>query len=127
MDAFLGYAPKGEVQGEVVYINYGRIEDFKMVTDQNSEYYVDLTGKICLVRFGRLYRGNKVENAFNNGCSGVIIYSDPVDVAAEGTEPENVYPNKPWLPGTGMQRGSLKLVKGDPETPHWPSIPHAYR
>jgi N-acetylated-alpha-linked acidic dipeptidase len=72
-------------------------------------------------------RGNKVQNAYENGCVGAIIYSDPVDVAPEGTDSANVYPNKQWLPGTGMQRGSLKLVKGDPETPSWPSIPNVYR
>lgn len=31
----------------------------------------------------------------------MILFSDPADVAARGTEPENVYPHTFWLPGTG--------------------------
>ena len=38
-----------------------------------------------------------------------------------------MYPNTFWLPGTGMQRGSLYLGTGDPETPGRPSIPNILR
>ena len=49
------------------------------------------------------------------------------DVAANGTEPEDVYPNTFWLPPTGMQRGSLLMTDGDPQTPNYPSIDGVYR
>ncbi len=42
-----------------------------------------------------------LQNCEKYGCSGMILFSDPADVAARGTEPENVYPNSFWLPGTG--------------------------
>ena len=45
----------------------------------------------------------------------------------EGTDPEDVYPNNWWMPGTAVQRGSLALSDGDPETPNWPSLEHVYR
>jgi hypothetical protein len=38
-----------------------------------------------------------------------------------------VYPNSFWLPGTGVQRGTLSLSDGDPLTPNWPSVDNAYR
>ncbi len=38
-----------------------------------------------------------------------------------------MYPESFWLPGTGVQRGSLALADGDPLTPNWPSVDHAYR
>ena len=57
----------------------------------------------------------------------MILFSDPADVAVEGTEDENVYPNTIFLPGTGVQRGSTYIGDGDPLSPHWPSIPNAYR
>ena len=44
------------------------------------------------------------------------------DVAANGTEPKDVYPNSFWLPPTGMQRGSLLIFDGDPQTPNYPSL-----
>ena len=31
------------------------------------------------------------------------------------------------MPGTAVQRGSLALSDGDPETPNWPSLDHVYR
>jgi hypothetical protein len=37
-----------------------------------------------------------------------------------------VYPNSFWLPETGMQRGSLLIVDGDPQTPNYPSIEGVY-
>ena len=55
------------------------------------------------------------------------MFSDPGDVSAQGTDPENVYPNTIFLPGSGIQRGGTKLVKGDPLSPGWPSVPNAYR
>ena len=58
---------------------------------------------------------------------GMILFSDPADVAVEGTEDENVYPNTIFLPGTGVQRGSTYIGDGDPLSPHWPSIQNAYR
>ncbi len=72
-------------------------------------------------------RGNKAENAAKFGCAALIIFSDPAEAAQEGTEPEHVYPASFWLPGTGVQRGSLALADGDPLTPNWPSVDHAYR
>ncbi len=64
----------------------------------------------------------QAQNAEHFGCSAMILFSDPADVAPRGTDPEDVYPNTFWLPPTGMQRGSIILTDGDPETPNAPSI-----
>jgi len=109
-----------------VYVNYGRKEDFELITNATGDYYTDVNGKICLVRYGHIYRGNKANNSEHFGCSAMILFSDPADVAANGTEPEDVYPNTFWLPPTGMQRGSLLIVDGDPQTPNYPSIDGVY-
>ena len=44
-------------QGELVYVNYGRVEDFKLLV---SNFSVNVTGKIVIVRYGRIFRGDKV-------------------------------------------------------------------
>ena len=67
-----------------------------------------------------MFRGNKAKNAADAGCRGLIIFSDPADVAGE--KDEGVYPNSIFLPDSGIQRGSLALFDGDPETPNWPSL-----
>ncbi|CAH1799701.1 unnamed protein product [Owenia fusiformis] len=120
---FNAYSASGTPQGDLVYINYGRQEDFAWITQTKG---FNLTGKICIARYGKIYRGSKALLAENYGCAGLIIYSDPADYAKNGED--NVYPNSEWLPGTGVQRGSCsKCNCGDPTTPGYPSIDGCYR
>jgi N-acetylated-alpha-linked acidic dipeptidase len=110
---FNGSSGSGDVTGEVVYANYGRLEDF----DQLAARHIDLHGKIVICRYGSNFRGVKVYLAEQRGAAGVLIYSDPQD---DGYYKGDAYPLGPWRPETGVQRGSVQyLVKypGDPETP----------
>ena len=75
----------------------------------------------------QIFRGNKISNAAEAGCRAVIIFSDPEDVAPEGTGSDDVYPSTIYLPGDGIQRGTAMLDNGDPTTPDWPSVPNVYR
>ena len=44
-------------KGPLVYVNYGRIKDFLFLTNNLS---LDLTGHICIARYGEIFRGDKV-------------------------------------------------------------------
>ena len=110
---FNGSSGSGDVTGEVVYANYGRLEDF----DQLASQHIDLHGKIVLVRYGSNFRGVKVYIAQQRGAAGVLIYSDPQD---DGYYKGDPWPIGPWRPETGVQRGSVQFLfkySGDPETP----------
>jgi N-acetylated-alpha-linked acidic dipeptidase len=110
---FNGSSGSGDVTGEVVYANYGRLEDFNELAAE----HIDLHGKVVLVRYGSNFRGVKVYLAEQRGALGVLIYSDPQD---DGYFKGDVYPNGPWRPETGVQRGSVQYLfkyPGDPETP----------
>ena len=72
---FNGSSGSGDVSGEVVYANYGRLEDF----DQLAARHIDLHGKIVIVRYGANFRGVKVYMAEQRGAAGVLLYSDPQD------------------------------------------------
>jgi N-acetylated-alpha-linked acidic dipeptidase len=116
---FNGSSGSGDVTGEVVYANYGRLEDF----DQLAAQHVDLHGKIVLVRYGGNFRGVKVYIAQQRGAVGVLIYSDPQD---DGYYKGDPWPIGPWRPATGVQRGSVQFLfkyPGDPETPGVASTP----
>jgi N-acetylated-alpha-linked acidic dipeptidase len=116
---FNGSSASGDVSGEVVYANYGRLEDF----DELAKQKIDLHGKIVVVRYGANFRGVKVYIAEQRGAAGVIIYSDPQD---DGYYKGDSYPNGPWRPDSGVQRGSVQYLfkyPGDPETPGIPSLP----
>jgi hypothetical protein len=51
--------------------------------------------------------------------SAVLLFSDPENVAPNNTQ--YVYPQGEFLPNTGVQRGSVALIDGDPLTPNYPS------
>src|SRR5574337_106263 len=111
--AYNGYSPSGDVEGDVVYANYGRPEDFKKLAEMN----VDVKGKIVLVRYGANFRGVKSYVAEQHGAAGVLIYSDPID---DGYFKGDKYPQGPWRPESGVQRGSILYMfkyPGDPTTP----------
>jgi N-acetylated-alpha-linked acidic dipeptidase len=120
------YAASGRAEGDVIYANYGRIGDYRMLDDMG----VSLEGKIVLVRYGGApaqMRGMKVREAANRGAAGVVIYSDPEE---DGYVRGDIYPNGKWRPWEGIQRGSfldVPIYPGDPLTPFEPSIPGVER
>ncbi|KAK7502668.1 hypothetical protein BaRGS_00005918, partial [Batillaria attramentaria] len=119
---FLAYSPATTVQGELVYVNYGRVEDYDYLEHNVN---VNVTGKIVIARYGKIFRGSKVDIAARHGAKGIIIYSDPADY----TDPDDdrVFPDTVWLPGTAAQRGSIYNGDGDPLTPGYPATSTAFR
>ncbi len=118
--AFNGYGAGGDVSGDVVYVNYGLIEDYAQLDSMG----VSVKGKIAIARYGRSYRGIKAREAEKHGALGLIIYSDPAD---DGYMRGDVYPAGPMRPSQGIQRGSVMNSDGDPSTPGYPSTPGAPR
>lgn len=122
---FLAYAANGNVTSQYVYANYGSREDF----EQLKELGVDVTGKIAIVRYGKIFRGLKVKFAQDSGASGVLLYSDPGDDF--GVTPENgfePYPHQNYSRHpSSVQRGSVQFLgglgaaPGDPTTPGYAS------
>ena len=111
--AYSAYSPAGEVTAQVVYANYGLPEDFQRLV----ELGVDLRGKIALIRYGQCFRGVKVHLAEMNGAAGVLLYSDPAD---DGYREGDPYPQGPWRPESGIERGSIQytfLYPGNPIAP----------
>ncbi|MGO9124530.1 MAG: M28 family metallopeptidase [Terriglobales bacterium] len=116
---FTGMSPSGDVEAEVVYANYGSPEDFKKL----EQLKIDVRGKIVLARYGQNFRGVKALVAQEHGAAGLIIYSDPAD---DGWRRGDKYPDGPWRPTTGVQRGSIGFMfefPGDPTTPGIASVP----
>ena len=116
---FSGMSPSGDAEADVVYANYGTPEDFEKL----EKLKIDVRGKIVMVRYGHNFRGVKEFIAQEHGAAGVIIYSDPFD---DGWRRGDKYPEGPWHPDTGVQRGSVGYMfefPGDPTTPGIASVP----
>ncbi|NXE52846.1 FOLH1 carboxypeptidase, partial [Casuarius casuarius] len=120
---YSAFSAQGMPEGELVYVNYGRTEDFFKL---EREMGINCTGKIVIARYGKIFRGNKVKNAELAGAKGVILYSDPADYCAPGVNP---YPTGWNLPGGGAQRGNVLNLNGagDPLTPGYPAKEYTYR
>ena len=108
---FHGYSPSGTISHtKFVYANYGRPQDFRVL----HKIGMSVKGKIVLMRYGRCFRGLKVRNAQQRGAVAAILYSDPAD---DGYSLGDVYPDGPWRPSSGVQRGSVQFNSqcgGDP-------------
>ncbi|MDE0560569.1 M28 family peptidase [Algoriphagus sp. NF] len=115
---FNAYSGSGDVTAEVVYVNYGRREDFQDL----EEMGIDLTGKVVIARYGGNFRGFKAKFAEQAGAIGLIVYTDPID---NGFTKGEVYPNGPYYNETTIQRGSMLTLDwtGDPLTPYEPALP----
>jgi len=54
---FLSYSPPGVVAAaDLMYANYGTVEDFEELEERN----LSCIGKIMIMRYGKIFRGNKV-------------------------------------------------------------------
>eukprot|EP01084_Bolivina_argentea_P068340 124400_1 len=106
---FNAYAHTGNITGNIIYINYGLRSDYEyLISNDNYSSIasnISFEGKIGLVRFGGgIGRNIKVKLAQQYGLIGLLIFSDPEQYAPDLSL---VYPNGPWLPGSGIQRGSV--------------------
>nr|XP_034326256.1 N-acetylated-alpha-linked acidic dipeptidase 2 [Crassostrea gigas] len=121
---FNAYSAPGDINStDLVYVNYGRVEDYRWLA-QNTD--INITGKIVLARYGKIFRGDKARQAEIRGAKGIILYSDPEEYA-DDSENTDVYPHDWFLPESGTQRGSIYIGIGDPLTPGYPATETAYR
>ncbi len=113
LPTYNAYAGDGDVEAQVVYVNYGTPEDY----DELDEMGIDVRGKIVIARYGRSWRGIKAKLAQSHGAVGCLIYSDPRD---DGYFEGATYPEGPFRPEHGVQRGSIMdmpVHPGDPLSP----------
>jgi len=123
LPAYVAYQGDGDVQGGLVYVNYGMKDDYETL----ARLGVDVRGKIVIARYGKGWRGLKPKLAQEHGAAGCLIYSDPEE---DGYAVEKTYPDGPMRPPHGVQRGSvadMTLYPGDPLTPGVAPLPGAKR
>ena len=114
LPSYNAYSPDGDVTAEVVFVNQGLKKDYEDLKRRG----IDVRGKIVLAKYGGSWRGIKPKIAQEMGAIGVILYTDPGD---DGYAQGLTYPEGPYKPATGVQRGSimdLPMRPGDPMTPY---------
>ena len=71
--AFNGYGAAGDVSGQVVYVNYGLIEDYAHL----DSIGVSVAGKVVLARYGHSFRGIKASEAEKHGAVALLDLLGP--------------------------------------------------
>ena len=107
------FSVDGEVEGELVFVNYGIPEDYETL----ERFGIDVKGRIAIAKYGRSWRGIKPKLAGEKGAIATIIYSDPAD---DGYGAGDTYPKGPFKHESGVQRGSvmdMPTYPGDVLTP----------
>jgi len=123
LPTFNAYSPDGDVTGDLVFVNYGVPDDYRVLDSLG----ISVRGKIVIAKYGGSWRGIKPKVAAEHGAIGCLIYSDPKD---DGYFVDDVYPKGPMRPWQGVQRGSvmdMPLYPGDPLSPGWGSRPGSRR
>jgi N-acetylated-alpha-linked acidic dipeptidase len=113
LPSYNAYSIDGDVTAPLVYVNYGRPEDYETL----DRLGISARGAIVIARYGSSWRGIKPKVAAEHGAIGCLIYSDPKD---DGYFGEPTFPDGPMRPKDGVQRGSvmdMPLYPGDPLTP----------
>jgi N-acetylated-alpha-linked acidic dipeptidase len=99
LPAFAAYSADGDATGEVVYVNYGQLEDYRLLDSMG----VDLRGRIVLSRAGGMPQP-RWRLAAERGATAVIVYHDPRD---EGFYHGDTYPDGPRRPAYGIATASI--------------------
>jgi hypothetical protein len=106
--AFHGQSSSGNVTARFVFANFGRPQDY----DDLEQAQVEVTGKIAIVKYGVVFRGEKMTAAAKRGLVGILTYSDPQE---DGNVTEGhgykAYPYGPARPETCIERGSIGSVR----------------
>ena len=113
LPTYNAYSIDGDVTAPLVYVNYGVPADYERLERMG----VSVKGAIVIARYFGSWRGIKPKVAAEHGALGCIIYSDPRE---DGYAHGEVYPQGPWRPRDGVQRGSvmdMPVYPGDPLTP----------
>ena len=113
LPSYNAYSIDGDVTAPLVYVNYGVPEDYEAL----DRLGISVKGAIVIARYGGSWRGIKPKVAAEHGAIGCLIYSDPRD---DGYYQGDTFPNGPFRPADGVQRGSvmdMPIYPGDPLTP----------
>src|SRR5690349_23019455 len=113
LPTYNAFSIDGDVTAPLVFVNYGVPDDYERLKRMG----ISVQGAIVIAKYGRSWRGIKPKVAAEHGAVGCLLYSDPED---DGYHAGDVYPEGPFRPLDGVQRGSvldMPLYSGDPLTP----------
>ncbi|NP_001313217.1 inactive N-acetylated-alpha-linked acidic dipeptidase-like protein 2 [Mus musculus] len=107
--SYAAYSAKGTLQGDVIDVSYGTMDDLKRITKLKNT-----TNQIALLKLGKLPLLYKISLLEKAGFGGALLYIDPCDAAES-----SVLSSEPFV--VTLNPG------GDPSTPGYPSHDGSFR
>ncbi|KAI8364296.1 hypothetical protein EDC96DRAFT_511233 [Choanephora cucurbitarum] len=126
LPTFHAYSADGNVTGPIVYVHYGRLEDFVWLSSQPN---ITLQGSIALMRHGQIPGSIKIQHAEQFGCIGALVYTDPADtdlptlVHRESVAYAHHHPGDPFSPGFASTKANESDIGQNTTIPSIPSLP----
>ncbi|XP_031474368.1 probable glutamate carboxypeptidase AMP1 [Nymphaea colorata] len=118
IEPYHAYSPSGNAAGKVVYVNYGRREDYSKLREMG----VNVSGCVVIARNGGLFRGKVVEIAAGEGAAGVLLYTGRERYGMKNKSMEDDGSVGRFFPMDGIERGTVMRGLGDPLTPGWGGV-----
>ncbi|XP_033119868.1 N-acetylated-alpha-linked acidic dipeptidase 2-like [Anneissia japonica] len=121
--AYTPYSLNTSVSGEPIFVNYGRNEDYHVLTSTANYKFEAHT--IALARMGKMSLGLMAKIAEEKNLKGLIVFADPTDYAPkvnyslsmQSTIKSQVFPKTTSLPEDTVVQDTLLFSMGDPFTP----------
>ncbi|KAH6947451.1 hypothetical protein HPB50_019044 [Hyalomma asiaticum] len=102
--------------GSAVYVNYAQESDFYLL----RALKIDVAGRICLVRVGKISKGEQIMNIQARGAIGAIFFLSSNDIPV-AVKRRVGFPEPIWIGENALQHGTVARLLGDPLTPGYPS------
>ncbi|KAJ5315844.1 hypothetical protein N7476_006151 [Penicillium atrosanguineum] len=130
ISAFHGFSAPGNVSAQYIFANFGTKEDFGDLVAAD----VPLQGKIAIIKYGRIGRGEQVLNAQAMAMAAVVLYNDPQqDGGITEANGYKTFPEGPARAATSVERGSVGNIEYSADgnkpilkAPTIPSLPISY-
>ncbi|XP_015789209.1 N-acetylated-alpha-linked acidic dipeptidase-like protein [Tetranychus urticae] len=114
---FSAYSPNIDLQGDLVYVNNGHPDDYRLLVDK---YSIDFKGKIILVKLGELPLDQVVHTAKFHAVAAIIFFPDHKFFEVNHSAFKFPSDAIKW-------ESALWAEFGDPLSPNYPSTAYAYR
>ena len=102
LHTYNSYSIDGDVTAPLVYVNFGVPADY----EQLERMGISVKGAIVIARYYGSWRGINPKVAAEHGAIGCLIFSDPHE---DGYTQGDVYPEGPYRPKDGVQRGVVNI------------------
>ncbi|CAG2110486.1 unnamed protein product, partial [Medioppia subpectinata] len=127
LGAFCAYSPNIDIKNSVIFVNYGRLGDYQILSNVYNITRDTIAGKILIAKQFHLTADEQMSFAHQMGAAALLLYPDPehYNPPSLGLKP---FPSSQYMPSDAIRHDSLIWNGlGDPQTPGYAATSYAHR